>query len=368
MSRNPLPRTYFIFQQNFYNIDDGLRALANQRKLIVRLWNKYHNSFSALLVLSNVDGHIAERYNIREGQVGAPKWEYRLKPGEKGTLFKNFHLHIVFVGFYAATASEEFRDIMNANFWKKHPDVKMKSNLFVSQPAYGDGLYSKSYFMNQHINVRYVGDKKRLDVYDRKNPKAVEQYPEYKEELDLLLSQKKNPKSLAKPKQRNTHYINKVISNKNVYDNNSAGTAEAGTAIENSNIGTPLAVTPFASKTIRSGKYSYTYTPKANSNINTPAKRGFEQSELYTEKSNGLVSSVFTKAVNSGKHEIEPTNDKFKVISQSLVGTDGLLIDPRKMFDPLDDEDKTDWAELIRTFDVSPAWAKAKPEKVPKLF
>ena len=122
------------------------------------------------------------------------------------------------------------------------------------------------------------------------------------------------------------------------------------------------------SKTIRSGKYSYTYTPKANSNSNTPAKIGFEQSDLYTEKSSGLVSSAITETVNSEKHEIEPTNDKFKVISQNLVGTDGLLIDPRKMFDPLDDEDKTDWVELIRRFDVSPAWAKAKPKKVPKLF
>ena len=116
MSRNPLPRTYFINQQNFDNADDGLRALANQRKIISRLWNKYNHSFSALLCLSNVDGKIAERYNARAGQVGAPKWEYRQKPNTQGTLFKNFHLHIVFVGYYAATASEEFRDIMNASY------------------------------------------------------------------------------------------------------------------------------------------------------------------------------------------------------------------------------------------------------------
>ena len=297
--------------------------------------------------------------------------QYRLKPDAQGTLFKNFHLHIVFVGYYAATASEEFRDIMNANFWKKHPDVRMKGNPFTSEPAIGDGLYSKSYFMNQYINVRYVGDKKRLDVYDRRNPHAVERYPEFKEELDLLRNQKKASRPLAKLQQRNTHYINKVKSVKVAYDDNSAGTAEAGTALGNFNIETSPSNTPFMSRIITSKKYSYTYTPRANIDLNIPAKSEFDHGISESgniETSCGLRSSSVSGTVVSGNHQVKPIDHDSSTLGQSLIGTDGLLIDPRKLFDPLDFDDTTDWAELFRVYDKSPGWMKMSRTTKQRVF
>lgn len=255
---------------------------------------------------------------------------------------------------------------MNANFWKKHPDVRMKGNPFTSEPAIGDGLYSKSYFMNQYTNVRYVGDEKRLDVYDRRNPHAIEQYPEFKEELDLLLKQKKGPRPLAKLQQRNTHYINKDKSYKVAYDDNSAGTAEAGTALGNLNIEVSPSNTPFMSRIITSKKYSYTYTPRANIDLNIPAKSEFGHGISESgniETSCGLRSSSVSGAAVCGDHQLKPMDQNSSTIGHSLIGTDGILIDPRKLFDPLDFDDTTDWAELFRNYDNSPSWMK-KP-KVP---
>ena len=369
MSRNPLPRTYFIYQQNFHNVDDALCALANQRKIIGRLCNKYDNSFSALLVLSNVNGDIGERYNIWEAQVGAPKWEYRLKPGEKGTLFQNFHLHIVIVGFYAATASEEFRDIMNANFWKKHPDVRMNGNPFTSEPANGDGLYSKSYFMNQYTNVRYVGDKKRLDIYDRNNPQAVEQHPEYKDELDLLLNQKKVPKPLAKLQQRNTHYINDVRSN-NINDNISAGTAEDGTAMGNINIKTSPAITPFVSKTLKRKNYSYSFTPGQNLNAITPTGRETENGN-NDNRNIDYTSGLAGTAIVGTTIEVNPEKNldgcKYRLYNDLYYHEGSHIINPRKLFNPLseevdNDEDLVIYDKQCRVYDASPAWMK-KPRR-----
>ena len=185
MSRRPLLRVYFIYQQNFPDKKIGLKALNNQTKIFNRLCEKYHNSFSVILILSNVNGEVAERYNIREGQVGAPKLEFCRKSGTRKDLFVNFHIHIVVVGEYAATAAEEFRDLMNKNFWKKNPDARMHGNPFTAEPAKGDGLYSKKYFMNQYRYIRYVGDKERLDLFDRANPNAIQLFPKKEDELNL---------------------------------------------------------------------------------------------------------------------------------------------------------------------------------------
>ena len=246
MSRKPVSSAYFILQIGFDCLEEAIKALNNQTKLLKKIFLK-HPTFAAELIVSNVDGKVVERYNIREGKVGRPSYEFRRKKGTRKEMYTKYHIHIIIVALYAATVAQMFCDESNKRYLKSHPDSSLKEP-FRYDKAKGDGLYSEEYFHNQFRNRRYVGDKNILAEFDRGSQVPVQNHLPQEHEFNFSDLNENDQNTLNGTvfvpkfnKRRNYsytytpgHHFNYSIPVRREVDylNNSAGTAEAGTAFE----------------------------------------------------------------------------------------------------------------------------------------
>ena len=208
MSRKSAKRVYFVYQQSFPDYETAVKALNNEYKLMLK-FHKIYTCFSSMMVLSNVNGKSAERYNLREGLVGRPKWEYRPKPRVRKSIWTKYHIHIVIVGEYAATVASEFSKEMSARFWRKNPGSSIKRNPFFPVKAKYDGLYSKSYFLEQARNTRTIGDEAQLDLYDRRSAKAICRTPRNVAELNLPAQRELTPNDAVET--AISSYLNSIL-------------------------------------------------------------------------------------------------------------------------------------------------------------
>lgn len=163
----PVENVYYIKQQSFNTMDECYKEYLNQKESLKRVQKK-HPTVSIVTSCGDVDGNLAVKYNVREGQVGHPVYEFKgiLGSESKVPYKKRPHIHTYFVGPYAATASKEFSLMMCKRFYKNHPDTKVRKMPFFSSPT-GDGMFSEKYLTNQARHISYIGNKDQLKKFDR---------------------------------------------------------------------------------------------------------------------------------------------------------------------------------------------------------
>ena len=163
----PKENVYYIKQQSFSTMDECYKEYLYQKELLKRIQKKYP-AVSIVTTCGDVDGNFAIRYNVRAGQVGHPVYEFKEVYGpESKVYFKTRpHIHIYFVGPYAATASKEFSLMMCERYYKNNPDPKVKRMPFFSSPT-DDGMFSEKYLVNQARHISYIGNREQLRKLDR---------------------------------------------------------------------------------------------------------------------------------------------------------------------------------------------------------
>lgn len=163
----PVENVYYIKQQSFNTMDECYREYLYQKENLKRIQKKYPE-VSIVTACGDVDGHLAVKYNVREGQVGHPVYEFKgiFGPESKVPYRTHPHIHSYFVGPYAATASKEFSLMMCERYYKNNPDTKIRKMPFFSSPT-DDGMFSEKYLLNQARHISYIGNKEQLKKLDR---------------------------------------------------------------------------------------------------------------------------------------------------------------------------------------------------------
>lgn len=163
----PKENVYYIKQQSFNTMDECYKEYLFQKENLKRIQKKYP-AVSIVTTCGDVDGNLAEKYNVRAGQVGHPVYEFRdiFGPKSKMSYKTRPHIHIYFVGPYAATASREFSLMMCKRYYKNSPNPKVTRMPFFSCNT-DDGMFSEKYLTNQARHISYIGSREQLRKLDR---------------------------------------------------------------------------------------------------------------------------------------------------------------------------------------------------------
>lgn len=158
---------YYIKQQSFETMEQAYKDYLYQRVVLKRI-QKEHPEVSIVITCGDVNGHLVERYNARVGQVGHPKYEFKpiLGPNSKVSYKVRPHIHIYFIGLYAATTSRKFSLMMCERFYKNHPNTTVRKMPFFSSPT-NDRMFSEKYLTDQARYISYIGDRDQLTKLDR---------------------------------------------------------------------------------------------------------------------------------------------------------------------------------------------------------
>lgn len=163
----PVENVYFIKQQSFNTMDECYKEYLFQKEKLKRIQKKYP-AVSIVTTCGDVNGHLVEKYNTRAGQVGHPVNDFKpiMGPKSKMSYKTRPHIHIYFVGCYAATASREFSLTMCERYYKNNPVPKVRKMPFFSSPT-DDGMFSEKYLVDQARHISYIGSREQLRKLDR---------------------------------------------------------------------------------------------------------------------------------------------------------------------------------------------------------
>ena len=169
----PKENVYFIKQQSFDTMEEAYKDYLYQKEVLRRI-HKDYPQVTIIITCGDVDGHLVEKYNARAGEVGHPRYEFKsiLGPNSKVSYKVRPHIHVFFIGLYAATTSREHSLIMCKRFYKNHPNTTVKKMPFFSCPT-DDHMFSEKYLTDQARYITYIGDREQLKKFDRDiNPPA----------------------------------------------------------------------------------------------------------------------------------------------------------------------------------------------------
>ena len=158
---------YYIKQQSFETMEQAYKDYLYQKEVLKQI-QKEHPEVTIVITCGDVNGHLVEKYNARAGQVGHPKYEFKsiLGPNSKVSYKVRPHIHIYFIGLYAATTSRKFSLMMCERFYKNHPNTTVRKMPFFSSPT-DDHMFSEKYLTDQARYISYIGDRDQLTKFDR---------------------------------------------------------------------------------------------------------------------------------------------------------------------------------------------------------
>lgn len=130
----PNENVYYIKQQSFESMEQAYKDYIYQKEVLKRIQIE-HPKVSIVITCGDVNGHFVEKYNVRAGKVGHPKYEFKsiLGPKSKVSYKTHPHIHIYFIGQYAASTSKKFSLIMCKRVYENHPSTSVRK-MFFSRP------------------------------------------------------------------------------------------------------------------------------------------------------------------------------------------------------------------------------------------
>ena len=163
----PVEAVYYIKQQSFETMEQAYKDYLYQKEILKRLQKEYP-AVAIVISCGDVNGHLVEKYNVRAGQVGHPKYDFKciFGPDSKVSYKVPPHIHIYFAGLYAATTSRKFSLMMCKRFYKTHPNTTVRKMPFFSCPT-EDHMLSEKYLTNQARHISYIGDREQIKKFDR---------------------------------------------------------------------------------------------------------------------------------------------------------------------------------------------------------